>query len=256
MKYDIEICPVLARQQLTADIFSLTVSAPKLAPLAKAGQFAQIRIPGKVLRRPISICGIGPDTLRFVVQVRGEGTQQLSEVRPGDSLDILAPLGNGFPQQMAEKRAVFVGGGIGVPPLLGAATAFSGEKTAVLGFRSREAVILADDFTAAGCRVHLATDDGSAGFHGLVTGVLQTLSFDVCCACGPLPMLRAVAALCAERKVPCWVSMEQRMACGVGACLGCATALYRPDGSQYYGHVCKDGPVFPASRIAWEQGVQ
>ncbi len=251
MKYDIELCTILEKRQLTANIFDMTVSAPKLAPLAKPGQFAQILVPGKTLRRPISLCGIGKDTLRFVFQVRGEGTKVLAELQAGDSMDILAPLGNGFPVETAgaDKHAVFVGGGIGVPPLLGAASAFSGEKTAVLGFRGKDAVILMKDFVHAGCEAFLTTDDGSFGVHGLVTDVMQNLTFDVCYACGPAPMLRAVVKLCAERNVPCYVSMEQRMACGIGACLGCAVELRREDGSSYYGHVCKDGPVFSADRV-------
>lgn len=139
MKYDTELCTILEKRQLTADIFDMMVSAPKLAPLAKPGQFAQILVPGKTLRRPISLCGIGKDTLRFVFQVRGEGTKVLAELQAGDSMDILAPLGNGFPVETAgaDKHAVFVGGGIGVPPLLGAASAFSGEKQQCWVFAAR-----------------------------------------------------------------------------------------------------------------------
>lgn len=249
MKYDTELCRILAKKQLTKDIFDVTVSAPKLAPIAKPGQFAQILVPGKTLRRPISLCGIGRETFRLVFQVRGAGTKILSELQPGEKMDILAPLGKGFPLEGSATHAAFVGGGIGVPPLLCAAAAFSGERTAVLGFRSKNAVILADDFAACGCQVQIATDDGSLGTHGLVTDILKKQHFDICYACGPMPMLRAVAKLCAERKIPCWISMEQRMACGIGACLGCAVELRREDDSSYYGHVCKDGPVFPADRV-------
>jgi dihydroorotate dehydrogenase electron transfer subunit len=249
MKYDAQDCPILSKRRLTEDVYDFTVFAPKLAPLAKPGQFAQILVPGKTLRRPISICGIGKDTLRFVFQVRGEGTRQLSEKKIGEQINLLAPLGNGFPLNEGAERAVFVGGGIGVPPLLGAAAAFSGKRTAVLGFRNKDAVILAGDFVSAGCEAHLATDDGSLGVHGMVTDILRELSFDVCYACGPLPMLRAVVKLCAEKSAPCWVSMEQRMACGIGACLGCAVELQRQDGTHFYGHVCKDGPVFSADQV-------
>lgn len=249
MKYDTEQCSIVEKRKLTADIFDVTVLAPKLAPLAKPGQFAQILVPGKTLRRPISLCEIGQDTLRFVFQVRGEGTAQLARLQVDDTLNLLAPLGSGFPHGEEKQHAVFVGGGIGVPPLLGAAAAFPGRKTAVLGFRSKDAVILMKDFVRAGCEAFLTTEDGSFGVRGFVTDVLQKLEFDVCYACGPLPMLRAVVALCAKRGVPCYLSMEQRMACGIGACLGCAVELRRPDGSRYYGHVCKDGPVFSADRL-------
>lgn len=251
MKYGTEICPILKKDVLGGNCFDVTVRSEKLAPLARPGQFAQILVPGRTLRRPISICGAGKDTLRFVIQVRGAGTEILSHLEPGDTLDLLAPLGNGFPLDVPAKRAAFVGGGIGTPPLLGAAAAFPGEKLAVLGFRTKEAVILARDFRATGCDTRIATDDGTCGTHGLVTAVLEEETFDVCYACGPAPMLKAVAALCGARGVPCFVSLEQRMACGVGACLGCAVALRRPDGSAYYGHVCKDGPVFRAEDVVF-----
>lgn len=250
-QYDTESCLILTKRALAGNCFDVTVRAETVAPKAKPGQFAHIRVPGKLLRRPISICGIGADTLRFVFQVRGEGTEILSHLEPGDTMDLLAPLGNGFPMAQGAKCAAFVGGGIGTPPLLGAAAAFSGQKLAVLGFRSKDAVILEDDFRAAGCQTHVTTDDGSYGTPGLVTAVLERESFDVCYACGPAPMLRAVAALCAARGVPCFVSLEERMACGVGACLGCAVALRHADGTEYYGHVCKDGPVFCAQDVVF-----
>ena len=138
-----------------------------------------------------------------------------------------------------------------MPPLLGVAAQLGEKAAAVLGFRSRDAVILEEDFQAAGAKILIATDDGSYGYHGLVTGLCQDQDFDCVMACGPAPMLKAVAALAQERGVPCYVSLEERMACGIGACLGCAVALYNEDGAQYFGHVCKDGPVFDFRRVAW-----
>ena len=252
--YDVEACKILRRTVLGADCFDVTVLAPKLAPLARPGQFANILPRGKTLRRPISICGIGKDTLRFVFQVRGEGTKELAALSVGDTMDVFGPLGNGFPLDFPNlkiRRAAFVGGGIGTPPMLAAAAAFPGEKLAVLGFRTKAAVLLEEDFQKLGCKVAVTTDNGSYGVHGLVTVPLSEESFDVCYACGPAPMLKAVAALCAQRKIPCYVSLEQRMACGVGACLGCATPLRRPDGTVHYGHVCKDGPVFSAADVVF-----
>ena len=182
-------------------------------------------------------------------QIRGQGTAELAQFQPGSTIEILAPLGNGFPIA-PEKRTLLVGGGIGVPPCW--AWLQLGEKAiAVLGFRNKDAVILEEDFLAAGAKTLIATDDGSYGHHGLVTDLCQDQEFDCVMACGPAPMLKAVTALAQERGVPCYVSLEERMACGIGACLGCAVALLNEDGAQYFGHVCKDGPVFESHRVAW-----
>ncbi|NBJ89304.1 dihydroorotate dehydrogenase electron transfer subunit [Acutalibacter sp. 1XD8-36] len=246
--FDSRQCKLLAARELSPGIFDFTVSCPELAALAAPGQFAQILVPGHTLRRPISICSIGRETLRFVFQVRGEGTEKLSRYRPGDDIDILAPLGKGFPID-PNKRTLLVGGGIGVPPLLGVAEALGGNAVAVLGFRNRDLVILEEDFKNTGAKVLIATDDGSYGHKGLVTDLATGEDFQVLMACGPGPMLRGAGALAGERGVPGYLSLEQRMACGVGACLGCAVALTDGEGREYFGHVCKDGPVFPMDRL-------
>lgn len=248
-KYDVRSCEILQRNQLTQDVFDVTVDAGELAKLARPGQFAQIAVPGRTLRRPVSICEIDAEhrTLRFVIQVRGAGTAILAGFEPGEALDVLAPLGNGFDLGGDFHHPLFVGGGIGLPPLLAAAEKFGSRAVVAAGFRSRDAVILRDDFESCGCKMLIATDDGSLGHHGLVTELFNGLSFDAVFACGPLPMLRAVSVAASERGVPCQVSMEERMACGIGACLGCAVKMRGPDGSERYGHVCKDGPVFDSS---------
>lgn len=252
MKYDSKPCKLLSAKALTKDVFDFVLSAPELAAVAQPGQFAQIRLPGHTLRRPISICGIDKTagTLRFVFQIRGEGTAELAQFQPGSQIEILAPLGNGFPVDR-QKRTLLVGGGIGVPPLLGVASELGENAVAVLGFRNKDAVILEEDFQAVGAKTLVATDDGTYGHHGLVTDLCKDQEFDCVMACGPAPMLRAVTALAQERGVHCYVSLEERMACGIGACLGCAVALLKEDGSQYFGHVCKDGPVFESHRVAW-----
>lgn len=244
-KYDSKVCKLVRADKLTADVYDFTLKCPELAAKAEPGQFAQVRLPGHALRRPISICGIDRNagTLRFVFQIRGQGTAELSEFKAGDSLEILAPLGNGFPVDPA-KKTLLIGGGIGVPPLLGCSAALQGNAAAVLGFRNRDAVILERDFQATGASVQIATDDGSYGFHGLVTALAEREEFETVFACGPAPMLKAVRALAQARSKPCFLSLEERMACGIGACLGCATPLLNEAGEQYYGHVCKDGPVF------------
>ncbi len=250
-QYDVRQCRVTEFTQLTADIYSAWVDAGELARMARPGQFAQIYVPGKTLRRPISICDAEGDKLRFVFQIRGEGTAILSQTRVGDSWDILAPLGHGFELGDTARKACFVGGGIGVPPLLAAAKSFGANAVVVTGFRSKSAVILQDDFTKNGNRVILATDDGSAGHHGLVTECLPD-DCEVLFACGPTPMLRALTAEAEKRGIECQISLEQRMACGIGACLGCAVKLKTEDGGWRHGHACKDGPVFDARIVAFD----
>ncbi len=249
-KFDSVMCRLEEAWKLTEDVFDYVFSCPGLAEKACPGQFAQIRLPGHTLRRPISICGIDRERglLRFVFQIRGQGTAELAACEPGDELEIMAPLGKGFPLD-SNKRTLLIGGGIGVPPLLGCAAGLGEKAVACLGFRNEAAVILEEDFRAAGAKVSVATDDGSYGHHGLVTELAEQEDFDAVFACGPAPMLRAAKALAENRGVPCYLSLEERMACGIGACLGCATPLLREDGSQYFGHVCKDGPVFNSCMV-------
>lgn len=253
MKYDVMLCKIIQKKQLTADIFDFTVDVGELAQAAQPGQFAHLYVPGKTLRRPISICEIDRvrETLRFVFQIRGEGTAMLAARNPGDAFDVLAPLGHGFSLGDTRRKAVFVGGGIGVPPLLESAKAFGVNAAVITGFRNHEAIILKEDFERNGNRVIIATDDGSFGHHGLVTDCLADLEFDVIFACGPTPMLKAISKIAQQRGVPCQISLEERMACGVGACLGCAVRLRRETGEEYYGHVCKDGPVFDFRNVVW-----
>lgn len=252
-KFDSVSCEIASVNQLTNDVFDFTLSCPSLAAQAIPGQFAQIYLPGHTLRRPISICGIDKKngTLRFVFQIRGQGTAELAAFKAGESLEILAPLGNGFPIDVS-KKTLLVGGGIGVPPMLGCAEAMGENAIAALGFRNKSAVILEDDFVKSGAETLIATDDGSYGFHGLVTTLAESKKFEQVFACGPTPMLRAVRALAEQKGVPCYLSFEERMACGIGACLGCAIELRKKpsaDSETYYGHVCKDGPVFNSNIV-------
>lgn len=252
-KYDSKICRLAKTEEIAPGIFDFLAEAPDFACQAQPGQFANIRLPGRTLRRPISICGIDRacGTLRFVFQIRGEGTAELAEYKPGDCLEILAPLGKGFPIAKG-KKTLLVGGGIGVPPLLSAAAELGAAAVAVLGFRNREAVILEEEFKGLGVKTLVATDNGSYGVRGLVTELAAKEEFEAVFACGPMPMLKAVRALAEERQASCFLSLEERMACGIGACLGCATPLLDDKGNRYYGHVCKDGPVFDARRVILE----
>lgn len=256
MKYGQALCPIVYKKEIAKGFFDFWIVNEKFAGLAKAGQFVQVLCQGHTLRRPISICEIDKGgALRLVFEVRGEGTRWMSSLDVGDSLDIIAPLGNGFELGDASKRAVFVGGGIGVPPLLEAAKHYGQNAFVVLGFRTAAAAILESDFVKLGCKVRVATQDGSLGFKGLVTDILkQELAgekFDMMYSCGPIPMLREVSRLAQQHDIQCQVSLEQRMACGVGACLGCSVAVKDGKGGTTYKNVCKDGPVFNSREVEW-----
>lgn len=253
-KYDVKMCKIVRADEIVADsIYDFEIFYPEFAETAKPGQFAHILLPGRTLRRPISICDVNKErgTLRLVFQIRGAGTAQMAELQVGTFMDVLAPLGNGFKLEDSSKKAVFVGGGIGVPPLLAAAKFYGENATVALGFRNKKFVILEDDFKAAGADVRVATDDGSYGYNGLVIDLIKDESPDIIYACGPTPMLKAVAKFAEEKGIECQISLEERMACGIGACLGCAVKLKNENGEEYNGHVCKDGPVFDYKKVVY-----
>lgn len=257
MKYLEEQCPILSKIEIAPGIYDVTLKAPGIAALASSGQFVNVLCETFTLRRPISICGFDKEkgTLRLVFEVRGEGTKWMSQSTEGEKFSVVGPLGRGFDVKDPSQKAVFVGGGIGVPPLLEAAKAYGENATVIVGFRTASASILVDDFKKNGNHVQLATDDGSAGHHGFVTQLLQKHldenPCDVIYACGPTPMLKAVADEAEKRGVFCKVSMEQRMACGVGACMVCVCKTLTPKGDDRYAQVCKNGPVFNAKEVVW-----
>jgi len=252
MTYKCGAYPIIEKTAISAGIYSYEILCPEVAELSKPGQFVHIKIDGLTLRRPISICEIDRKngSLRIVFEIRGQGTARLTSLNVGDNIDIIAPLGNGFtlPDNIDPcRRVILVGGGIGVPPLLGIAKIMRENATAVLGFRSYDKIILAGDFKRTEAHVITCTDDGSVGIRG---SVIPTLSaelakgdVDAVYACGPEPMLRAAIAECAEAGVKSEVSLEQRMGCGVGACMVCACKI-RLGGAEKNLRVCKDGPVF------------
>ena len=251
-----EICRAASNTRLGEGLYQLVLDAPQIAAAAQCGQFVHIACgEGNLLRRPISICEAGEGRLRIVFQVKGEGTKWLADRKEGDTLDVLGPLGHGFDTAALGARPVLLGGGIGVPPMLQTvkcAKAAGAAPRAILGFRNKGAVILEEDFRAV-CETFVTTDDGSYARHGFVTDVLQELVADATgvAACGPKPMLKAIAAIAKQAGLPCQVSMEERMGCGIGACLVCACALKAENGETRYGHVCKDGPVFNAEEVEW-----
>ena len=247
-------CTVAEAVRLNDFACSLTLDVgEEMAGQIACGQFVHIKCGhSRLLRRPISICDWGKNRLRIVFEVRGEGTEWLARRKAGDTLDVLGPLGCGF-QVEREARCLLVGGGIGVPPMLGCAQYAPGRCTAILGFRSGDRVMLEEQFRSVCSQVQVATDDGSYGFHGYVDALVRRelegdRGYDAVLACGPRPMLRNVARAAEDFGVRCLVSMEERMGCGVGACLVCACDM--ADGSRK--HVCKDGPVFEAREVDWD----
>lgn len=245
------------REQIARDIYSMWIRTEEIAGLAVPGQFISMYTEdrSKILPRPISLCEIDRERkqLRVVFRVtgKGTGTEQLSRLQPGDFVEILGPLGNGFPLEPGIGKKVFlIGGGIGVPPMLELAKQLDAEKHLVMGYRDEQ--FLTEEFQKNG-NLFIATEDGSAGTPGNVMDAIAAngLDAEVIYACGPAPMLRAVKQYAEENHIVCYVSMEERMACGVGACLACICRTPEIDEhSQVHNkRVCKDGPVFLSTEV-------
>ncbi|MDR0917364.1 MAG: dihydroorotate dehydrogenase electron transfer subunit [Oscillospiraceae bacterium] len=253
-------CRIVYSEELRDGVHALTFEAVGLTP-AQPGQFVHIKCGGgdttRVLRRPISVADYFegdaannvPPEITVVFEVRGDGTQWLAERREDNTLDVLGALGHGF-EVPTDGQILLVGGGLGVAPLMYVANANPLRCNAILGFRTAELILLSGEFDRLCRRVVIATDDGSYGERGTVAepvrAALKSEQYAAVFACGPRPMLRSVAAIAAELNVPCQVSLEERMACGVGACLGCAVET--KNGIR---RVCRDGPVFDAQEVVW-----
>ena len=264
---------VLDSHRLTGDIWSLELGyAPEDVPdVVRPGQFAGLYPGGgdMLLMRPISICRWNPGSrsLRFVYRAAGKGTRSFTKLRQGDHIGMLGILGNGYDlERLRGRRVVLLGGGIGVPPMLelaaslredapsadnGSSTAGT-QVTAVLGYRD-SALFLREEMEAF-AEVCIATEDGSVGTKGNVLDAVREngIEADVICACGPLPMLRAVRDYAKEHGIPAFLSLEERMACGVGVCLGCVTKTTGVDSHSgvHNARVCVEGPVFSADEVA------
>lgn len=254
-------CEILTHTEVKPLHFLTRIRAPEIASVARPGQFLHIRpAPADVplLRRPISICRIGPTEgwVEFLYRVVGAGTLLLSGVRPGERLDVMGPLGVPFRiDDGADTRHILVGGGVGIPPLLAlaehmrAARARNGVEV-LLGGRTADLVLCDTELRGLGVLPRIATDDGSLGRAALVTELLDETLRDGgeyrVYACGPVPMLRAVDNVCRAHRAPCQVSFEARMACGLGACLSCVIPT-----ATGYQRVCTEGPVFRADDVVW-----
>lgn len=254
-----ETVTVVSQKQIGTGIYDLTIQTKEIAAAAKAGQFVSVysNDASKLLPRPISLCGIDrkAGTLRLVYRVTGEhtGTEEFSRLQAGDTMKIMGPLGNGFTVEKGRK-VFLIGGGIGVPPMLQLAKEMkdAGENfQIVMGYRDAGTFLL-DEFKEQG-ESFVATEDGSVGTKGNVLDAIREnhLDADVIYACGPTPMLRALKAYAEEQNMTCYVSMEERMACGIGACLACVCNSTEKDAHSNVKNkrICKEGPVFNAKEV-------
>jgi len=224
-----------------------------MADEAKPGQFISVysNDSSRLLPRPISICEVDKEfrALRIVYRVVGEGTKEFSKLRAGQKVRIMGPLGNGF--FLKDKRAILVAGGIGIPPMLELAKNLDCEKTIVVGYRDAQ-TFLSDELSSYG-DVVIATEDGSVGTKGNVLDAIREnqVTGDVIYACGPTPMLRALKTYAAEKHIECQISLEEKMACGIGACLACVCKSKEKDShtNVHNKRICKDGPVFYAEEV-------
>jgi len=252
---------IIKAEFLNADTFLLTVQSETISKKAKPGQIVQIKCGdegGVLLRRPISICSVDREkgTFDIIIQIRGKGTKILSKYKAGDMIDIIGPLGQGFSLYPKHKKIIAIGGGIGIFPLLQLLKDHpAGNKKAILGFRNKSCVILEKEFREVCDELFISTDDGSYGEKGFVTDILKKVldkePADMLFFCGPIPMMKLGVGIAKEYNIPCEVSMEQRMGCGIGACLACVCKTKNGDDWEYT-QVCKRGPVFNGDKIIFD----
>jgi dihydroorotate dehydrogenase electron transfer subunit len=253
---------IVFNKRLAPKTFLMALESPEVLAEARPGQFVMIRVtPGidPLLRRPFSICGTrGDDLFLILYKVVGRGTAMMSKARRAEKLAVLGPLGREFDLPKRDCNSVLVAGGIGVAPLIFLAQAIDTGKIAFLaGYRSANEILPLEQFGLDAMETLISTDDGTAGHHGFVTELLENhlagFSEDpsLIFSCGPLPMLDRVAELALKRKIPCQVSLETNMACGVGACQGCAVRASSEENRTYF-HVCQDGPVFDIQKLDWK----
>ena len=241
------IFKITSNEKIARDIFKMTLSGDTSA-ITAPGQFVNIKLDGLFLRRPISVCDCVGDNLTLIYKAVGRGTEQMSRMLPGETLDLLTGLGNGFSTKNDARRPLLVGGGVGVPPLYNLAKKLLAEGKpvqVVLGFNTASEVFYEEEFRALGCEVAVSTVDGSRGVRGFGTSAIaeRGLDFDYFYACGPLPMLHALYNAVEQDGQ---LSFEERMGCGFGACMGCSCK------TKYgYKRICKEGPVLTKDEIIW-----
>lgn len=237
---------ILSNQALTDCVYQMILSGDTSA-ITAPGQFVNIKLDGLFLRRPISVCDWTEDTLTILYKVVGQGTARMSQMKPGEPLDILTGLGNGYDLTLTGDRPLLIGGGVGVPPMYGLAKALIARGkpvSVILGFNTRSEIFFEQEFLALGCQVTVTTADGSYGIPGFVTTPMVEMEYSHFCACGPEPMLKAVYQTSTTSGQ---MSFEQRMGCGFGACMGCSCKTLT--GNK---RICKEGPVMKKEEILWE----
>ena len=240
------IFTILSNKALTDCVYKMVLSGDTTA-ITAAGQFVNIKLDGLFLRRPISVCDYDDQTLTIVYKVVGKGTEVMSKMTPGQELDILTGLGNGYDLSTAGEKPVLLGGGVGVPPMYNLAKKLiaDGKKVSViLGFNTKTEIFYEEEFKNLGCDVTVTTVDGSYGIKGFVTTALENMGYSYFYTCGPEPMLKAVhkASVTSGQ-----MSFEERMGCGFGACMGCSCKTLTG-----YKRICKEGPVMRKEEILWE----
>ena len=232
------IFEILTNTPLTSSVYKMTLRGDTSA-ITAPGQFVEIALPGKFLRRPISVCDWAENSMTLIYKVVGHGTEQMAALPAGTRLDVLTGLGNGYDTTLSGENPVLVGGGVGVPPLYALCKKLIAEgkkPRVILGFNKESEIFLKQEFEALGIPTHIATADGSCGTKGFVTDVLKNLHYSYFYSCGPMPMFRAMEAVVTTSGE---FSFEERMGCGFGACMGCS--IQTKSGGK---RVCKDGPVF------------
>ena len=254
---------ILSNRRITADTWLLGMKSPRIAKSARPGQFVMIRVRSgldPLLRRPFSICGTERDSFLVLYRVVGEGTAILRDAKAGEILSVLGPLGTGFEFPGGDAIPLLVGGGIGVAPLLFLAQRLKKRKTLfMMGFASEKEVLALPQIKGPRTKVSIATDDGSKGHRGFVTDLIEDYLVKsgvekkrhLLFTCGPKGMMSKMADISASHSIPCQCCLEASMACGLGACLGCAIKAPESSGRAYV-HVCKDGPVFRTEAIDWK----
>ena len=240
------IFEIIENTALTESVFKMVLSGD-VSDITAPGQFVNIQLEGLFLRRPISVCDLGENTLTIIYKAVGKGTEQMSRMQKGEKLDVLTGLGNGYDLTVAGERPVLLGGGVGVPPmyLLAKRLLAQGKKvTVILGFNTESEVFFEKEFMALGADVIVTTVDGSKGIQGFVTDALKMLDYTYFYTCGPEPMLKAVYKASTTSGQ---MSFEKRMGCGFGACMGCSCKTLTG-----YKRICKEGPVMRKEEILWE----
>lgn len=254
-------CKITAQQEVAPEHRRMVLRAPDIAANAAPGHFCMLEVregAAPFLRRPMSIERIFADGISVLYKIVGEGTQMLAGLQAGSFINLQGPLGNTFPLDASKRRAVLVAGGIGVAPMVGLAEAIMAANgrapEVILAARTEQQLLCRTEFAQMGCAVTLATDDGSAGFKGFAADCLRLFELDadaVVYACGPTLMMRSVHEICVEAGARCYASLEAKMACGDGVCMGCVVETNAENEFGKMARVCREGPVFDTTEIRW-----